>query len=183
MADFGISIVEKLIEVIGTEIIKEICNVWGYKSELEKLEKTIITIKAVLVDAEAKRDLSMVQQGYISDLKAAVYDADDLFDEFLTLAKLKEIDGNRGGKFSDKVRRFFSSNKNKFSQAKQMSRRVKEIRKQLDDIADDYNKFGLSINYTPIVRRREDTCSYVVVKDIVMIMGDLCSPSNQDLIK
>ncbi|CAO2838947.1 unnamed protein product [Amaranthus hypochondriacus] len=102
MADFGISIVEKLIEVIGTEIIKEICNVWGYKSELEKLEKTIITIKAVLVDAEAKRDLSMVQQGYISDLKAAVYDADDLFDEFLTLAKLKEIDGNRGGKFSDK---------------------------------------------------------------------------------
>ncbi|XP_057525265.1 putative disease resistance protein RGA3 [Amaranthus tricolor] len=135
MADFGILIVEKLIEVIGSELIKEI----------------------------------LVQRRYVSDLKAAVYDADDLFDEFITLAKLKQIDGNKRGKFSEKVRRFFSSNKNKFSQAKQMSRRVKANRKQLDAIADDYNKFGLSdtVNYTPIFRRREETCSYVDVKDII----------------
>lgn len=145
MADFGISIVEKLIEVIGSELIKHICYRWGYKSELEKLEKTIITIKDVLVDAEAKRNLSMAQQGYISDLKAAVYDADDLFDELFTLAKLNEIDGNRGGKFFEKVRAFFSSKKDKVSRAKQMSRRVKEIRKQLDTIADDHNKFGLML--------------------------------------
>ena len=39
MADFEILIVEKLIEVIGSELIKEICELWGYKSELEKLKK------------------------------------------------------------------------------------------------------------------------------------------------
>ncbi|XP_057528286.1 putative disease resistance protein RGA1 [Amaranthus tricolor] len=186
MADFGISIVEKLIEVIGSELIKHIFYRWGYKSELEKLEKTIIIIKDVLVDAEAKRNLSMAQQAYISDLKAAVYDADDLFDEFFTLAKLNEIDGNRGGKFFEKVRAFFSSKKDKVSRAKQMSRRVKEIRKQLDTIADDHNKFGL-INYTPIVRRREETCSYVEVKDIIgrdfdkkEILDVLLDPSASD---
>ncbi|CAO2838977.1 unnamed protein product [Amaranthus hypochondriacus] len=167
MADFGISIVEKLIEVIGSELIKQICFGWGYKSELEKLEKTIITIKSVLVDAETKRDLSMAQQGYISDLKAAVYDADDLFDELFTLVKLNEIDGKRDSNIFKKVRAFFSSKKDKVSRAKQMSRRVKKIRKQLDTVAGDYNKYKLSINYTPIVRRRQDTCSYVDVKYII----------------
>ncbi|CAO2838976.1 unnamed protein product [Amaranthus hypochondriacus] len=166
MADLGISIVEKLIKVIGSELIKEICYLWDYQSELEKLEKTIIIIKAVLVDAETKRDLSMAQQGYISDLKAAVYDADDLFDELFTLVKLNEIDGNRRGKLFEKVRAFFSSKQDKVSQAKQMSGRVKKIRKQLDTVAGDYNKYNLSINYTPIVRRRQDTCSYDV-EDII----------------
>ncbi|CAO2838975.1 unnamed protein product [Amaranthus hypochondriacus] len=168
MADFGISIVEKLIGVIGSKLIKEICSGWGYQSELKQLEKTIITIKAVLVDAEAKRDdLSMAQRVYVSDLKDAVYDADDLFDELFTLVKLNEIDGNRRGKLFEKVRAFFSSKKNKLTQAKLMSRRVKKIRKQLDTAADNYNKFGLSINYTPIVRRRDETCSYVDVKYII----------------
>ena len=86
---------QKLIEVIRSEIIKEICDLWGYKSHLEELRKTIFTIKNVLLDADAKRELTIEQQGYIRELKAAVYDSDDLFDQFLTLAELNQIDGNK----------------------------------------------------------------------------------------
>ncbi|XP_056694255.1 disease resistance protein RGA2 isoform X2 [Spinacia oleracea] len=170
MAEIGYSVCSKLIEVMGSKIIKEICDMWGYNSHLEDLNKSVLTIKDVLLDAEAKRDLSREQQSYIAELKDVVYDADDLFDEFLTLAELKQIDGNNkgGGKFSKKVRRFFSSNKEKMGQAYKMSHMVKEIKKQLGEIVDRYTKFGFIVDYKPIIRRREETCSYFVgAKEIV----------------
>ncbi|XP_021725592.1 putative disease resistance protein RGA3 [Chenopodium quinoa] len=169
MAELGISIAAKLIEVISSEIIQEICDMWGYKSDLEDLNKTVTSIKNVLLDAEFKRELTKAERGYIEDLKDVVYDADDLFDEFLTLAELKQIDGNvnKGGKFSEKLRCFFSSKKKKMSQAYKMSCKVKEIKKHLDDIVDRHTKFGFKVDYKPICRRREETCSYLHANDII----------------
>ena len=167
MAELGICIAEKLIEVIGSAVMKEICGIWGYESQLESLKETVSTIQRVLLDAEAKRELSKEEQAYVKKLKDAVYDADDLFDEFLTLAELKQLQPmNKRGKFFGKVRCFFSSN-NQVGVAYKMSRQVKDIRKKLDAIADDHRKFGLSVDYKPIVRRREETCSYVDVKEII----------------
>uniref|UniRef100_A0A803MWA2 Uncharacterized protein n=2 Tax=Chenopodium quinoa TaxID=63459 RepID=A0A803MWA2_CHEQI len=115
----------------------------------------------------SKRELSKVSQAYIEDLKAAVYDADDLFDEFRTLAELKLLrPESKGAKFSNKVRSFFSS-KNQVGQAYRMSRQVKEIKKRLDAIAGDHKKFGFDVDYKPISRRREETCSYIDAKDII----------------
>lgn len=161
-------IAEKLIEVIGTEIIKEICDIWGYKSHLEHLKETVSTIRKVFLDAEARRELSNEERDYIEKLKNAVYDADDLFDEFLTLAELKQLKPlSKGSKFFEKVRCFFSS-KSPMGEAYRMSCQVKGIKKRLNAIADNHTKFGFNANYDkPIGRRREETYSYVDVKDIV----------------
>ncbi|MDP1007347.1 hypothetical protein, partial [Klebsiella pneumoniae] len=80
-------------------------------------------------------------QDYIRKLKNAVYDADDLFDEFLTLTKLKQQD-NKSSKLSEKVRDFFSPSRNSLNVAYSMSREVKKIRKKLDSIANNHNTFG-----------------------------------------
>ncbi|KAJ8438867.1 hypothetical protein Cgig2_007712 [Carnegiea gigantea] len=48
-----------------------------------------------------------------------------------------------------------------------MSRGVKEIRKRLDGIASDHTKFGFKFESKPILRRREETCSYVYTQDII----------------
>ncbi|KMT15887.1 hypothetical protein BVRB_3g055750 [Beta vulgaris subsp. vulgaris] len=111
MAEFGISIAEKLMEAIGSEMIKEICDLWGYKSQLEELKDNVSTIKKVLLDvAEAKRELSNEEQDFTEKLKDAVYDADDLFDELHTLAELQQLKPlSKRGKFFEKVRCFFSS--------------------------------------------------------------------------
>ncbi|XP_021753054.1 putative disease resistance protein RGA4 isoform X2 [Chenopodium quinoa] len=185
MAELGIIVAEKLIEVIGSAIIKEICDMWGYKSQLEDLNKTVSTIKNVLLDADSKRELSHATRGYIEDLKAAVYDADDLFDEFFTLAELKLLDANRDDKFLRKVRRFFFGKKREVSQAHRMSRQVKDIKEQLDTIVSNHHKFGLSVDYKPICRRREETCSYVDTGDIIgreddkkVVINMLLSPSD-----
>uniref|UniRef100_A0A803LGW0 Uncharacterized protein n=1 Tax=Chenopodium quinoa TaxID=63459 RepID=A0A803LGW0_CHEQI len=167
MADLGITLAERLIEVTGCAIIKEICDMWGYKSQLQDLIKTVSTIKNVLLDADSKRELSHETRGYIEDLKAAVYDADDLFDEFFTLAELKLLDGNKDDKFLKKVRCFFSGKKKEVSQAHRMSRQVKEIKEQLDSIVSNHHKYGLSVDYKPICRRREETSSYVDAGDII----------------
>ncbi|XP_021753586.1 putative disease resistance protein RGA4 [Chenopodium quinoa] len=167
MAELGIVLAERLIEVTGSAIIKEICDKWGYKSQLQDLIKTVSTIKNVLLDADSKRKLPYETRGYIEDLKAAIYDADDLFDEFFILAELKLLDGNKDDKFLKKVRRFFSGKKKEVSQAYRMSRQVKDIKKQLDTIVSNHHKFGLSVDYNPICRRREETCSYVDAGDII----------------
>ncbi|XP_021753260.1 putative disease resistance protein RGA3 [Chenopodium quinoa] len=167
MAELGITIAEKLLEVTASVVIKEICDMWGCKSQLEDLNKTVSTIKNVLLDADSKRQLSHETRGYIEELKAVVYDADDLFDEFFTLAELKLLDGKRDDKFLRKVRRFFSGKKKEVSQAHRMSRQVKDIKKQLDTIVSNHHKFRLSVDYNPICRRREETCSYVDAGDII----------------
>ncbi|XP_057528339.1 putative disease resistance protein RGA1 [Amaranthus tricolor] len=166
MADVLVSVAGKLIEGIGSAVIQEILRRWGYKSELESLEETISSIRRVLLDAESKRELTNEEQGYIGKLKDAVYDADDLFDEFLTLAELKKVrPDTKHGKFFGTVSSFFSS-KNQVGVAYRMSRQVKEIRKTLDCIVAN-NRYGFSVDYKPIIRRREETCSYVDAKEII----------------
>uniref|UniRef100_A0A803LGV7 Uncharacterized protein n=1 Tax=Chenopodium quinoa TaxID=63459 RepID=A0A803LGV7_CHEQI len=165
MAELGIVLAERLIKVTGSAIIEEICDMWGYKSQLQDLIKTVSTIKNVLLDADSKRKLPYETRGYIEDLKAAIYDADDLFDEFFILAELKLLDGNKDDKFLKKVRRFFSGKE--VSQAYRMSSQVKKIKLQLDSIVSNHHKFGLSVDYKPICRRREETCSYVDAGDII----------------
>ncbi|CAO2839013.1 unnamed protein product [Amaranthus hypochondriacus] len=172
MADFAVSAAGSLIELIENEIIQQICETWGYKSALENLMRTVSAIKDVLVDADhesARRELTNQERGYIQELKDAVYDADDLFDEFLTLAELKQI------KTPSKVQRFFKkvscifSLPEKVVQAYRISSQVKEIKQRLDTIADNRKNFEFNVQRTNcehdnvyvISKRREETCSYV----------------------
>ncbi|XP_074284820.1 putative disease resistance protein RGA1 isoform X2 [Silene latifolia] len=174
----------KLIEVVGSEAIREICSIWGYKSELDDLKNTLNTIRLVLLDAESKDQLSHEAQHYIQKLQDAVYDADDLFDEVRTRAELKLQ--NKDGILSEKVRGFFSK-KNTLSVAYSMSREVKTLRKKLDGIASNHNTFGFSVDSQPIRQRREETCSFVYSDEVVgrecdlnKVVNMLLDSSSQD---
>ncbi|XP_074285697.1 uncharacterized protein LOC141611143 [Silene latifolia] len=73
------------------------------KSKLDDLQNTVETVGAVLEDAGARQDpLNAQEKHYIQELKDAVYDADDVLDEFLTLAKQKQL-REHSDKFSDKA--------------------------------------------------------------------------------
>ncbi|KAL2920511.1 putative disease resistance protein RGA3, partial [Bienertia sinuspersici] len=82
---------------------------------------------------------------------------------FVIVEKLIEIIGSE---LIKQVRGFFSS-EIKLGKAYWMSRRVKEIRKRLDAIADDHNKFKLDGCNITNIRKREDTCSHVVPSGII----------------
>ncbi|XP_048492253.1 putative disease resistance protein RGA1 [Beta vulgaris subsp. vulgaris] len=165
--DIGLamSVVETLFTACSE--LKEICSYFGYESQLADLQRTVSTVKAVLRDAETRLELSNEAQLWIEELKDAIYNADDLFDKFVTLTEEKQRHVMEGGKASKKVRRFFSRH-NPFSFAYNMSQEVKKIREEIDAIAINHTKFGfLSLDSQPIRKRREDTCSYVYENIII----------------
>ena len=76
-----LTVAQTLFAALDSDVLKETCSMFGYESELEELKGTVSTIKAVLLDAEAKQqELSHEAKDWIDKLKGAVYDADDLLD-------------------------------------------------------------------------------------------------------
>ncbi|XP_074312698.1 putative disease resistance protein RGA1 isoform X2 [Silene latifolia] len=129
----------------------------GYESKLDELAVTVSTIKSVLLDAESKhQELSNEGRNYIDRLKEAVYDVDDLLDEFNTVVQREKM--KKGGKVFKKVRQFFSQS-NYFLVAFNMSREIKKLMNKLDKIAKDHGQFGLSDVHVPL-KRRNATFSY-----------------------
>ena len=79
---FGIA--QEIITKLGSQAIQEIGQWWGFKDELDKLNTTVSSIKAVLLDAEERSMESHQVKLWLGMLKEAIYDADDLLDEFST---------------------------------------------------------------------------------------------------
>lgn len=118
----------------------------GLESELHEFKRTVESLSAVLRDAESKQ------------IKTAIYEADDLLDEFVTVARLQRLIDADGTLF-EKLRNFFSASNPKCV-LYWMSRGIKDIKQKLNDIA--YNQqFSLNIDHEPIRKRNRETCSYV----------------------
>ncbi|XP_021757063.1 putative disease resistance protein RGA3 [Chenopodium quinoa] len=127
-----------------------------------KLLDTVKTIKTFLLDADSKcLELTNEGQNWVENLKDAVYDADDLMDEFNTIANMPGAN-----KISKKVRRFFSP-KNQMIFAFNTSSEVKKLREKLDSLAKNHSNFGFSDLYKPDVKVKKETCSYVYEQNII----------------
>ncbi|TYI93868.1 hypothetical protein E1A91_D02G164300v1 [Gossypium mustelinum] len=100
MAEAGLfNIADGILGKIGNLALQEIGLVWGVKEQLEKLKNTVSAIKAVLLDAEDQHAKSHEVRDWLGKLKDAVYDADDLLDDFSTHV-LKRQQGKRGKQVS-----------------------------------------------------------------------------------
>ncbi|CAO2820235.1 unnamed protein product [Amaranthus hypochondriacus] len=154
------SAVQTLLAALQCSQLTDFCSSFDCKPKLEQLKKTVETIQAVLIDAEHKQVLSRQEQLYVEELKDAVFEADDLFDEFLTLAAQKKLNT----RIKDRVFSLFT----KFADDFSVSKKIDKIRKKLDDIADN-SKFKLKIDPKPINSRSRETCSY---KEEVIIGRD-----------
>ncbi|PPD99153.1 hypothetical protein GOBAR_DD03818 [Gossypium barbadense] len=70
---------------------QEISLAWDVHRDLEKLHKTLTTIKAVLLDAELKQVHDNQLRVWLQELKDACYDAEDVLDEFEIQALKKQL--------------------------------------------------------------------------------------------
>ncbi|KNA17782.1 hypothetical protein SOVF_076790 [Spinacia oleracea] len=155
---------QTLFAALQCSEVKQVCSILGCKSQLNDLSGTVVRIKAALEDAEAKQELSKQDRLFIEELKDAVYDADDLFDEFVTLAERKKL--SKGIKV--RVLALFG----KYGTAYKMAQGVKMIKKKLDAIASD-TRFNFNIDPKPIRNRRLESCSYVSNKELFSGLEDL----------
>ncbi|XP_031282898.1 disease resistance protein RGA2-like [Pistacia vera] len=75
----------KILEVLGSLVAKEIGLASGVKDEIRQLIDTVRTVKAILHDAEEQHSKKNEEVTvWLQRLKDALYDADDLLDDYYT---------------------------------------------------------------------------------------------------
>ncbi|KAF2307923.1 hypothetical protein GH714_033394 [Hevea brasiliensis] len=82
LESFAFNVAEKVLEKVTSYAYQEICFAWGLQGELKKLEDILLTVKAVLLDAEEKQASDHQLRVWLAKLEDALYDAEDVLDEF-----------------------------------------------------------------------------------------------------
>ncbi|XP_008241001.1 PREDICTED: putative disease resistance protein RGA4 [Prunus mume] len=132
MADLAFPLATKLIEKLGSIASEQICLAWGVKADLNKIQRTMSTIKDVLLDAEQKQAHNQQIRSWLRQLKDVFLDAEDLLDEFECEALRREVVETFHGTIG-KVRRFFSRS-NPIAFRFRLGNEIKEIRERLDEL-------------------------------------------------
>ncbi|RWR79784.1 putative disease resistance protein RGA1 [Cinnamomum micranthum f. kanehirae] len=92
MAEVLISvIVQMTLERLKTHLMQEAASIWDSKKEVNKLSNTLTTIQSVLDDAEQRQIREEALRKWLTDLKYAAYDAQDVLDDFSYQALRFEI--------------------------------------------------------------------------------------------
>ncbi|KAB2086065.1 hypothetical protein ES319_A04G003000v1 [Gossypium barbadense] len=129
----------ELITKLSSFAVSQIGLWWNVKDDLDDLGTTVSTIKAVILDAEEKSMTNNLITVWLEALKDALYDADDLLDDFSTETLRKDLMG--GKKLMKEVRLFFSSS-NQFAYGLKIGRKIKAIKARLASIERKANTFG-----------------------------------------
>ncbi|KAJ6383156.1 hypothetical protein OIU77_031559 [Salix suchowensis] len=156
------SIAQEIIKKLGSLASQEVALWWGLKDQLLKLNGTVTRIMAVIQDAEEqvqKQNQSHQIEDWLKKLREAVYDAEDLLDDFSTHVLRKQL---MSGKRTSREVRLFFSRSNQFVYGLRMGHNVKALRERLCDIETDSIKFKFDVrgeeraSLTPV---REQTTS------------------------
>ncbi|KAF9661539.1 hypothetical protein SADUNF_Sadunf19G0079300 [Salix dunnii] len=162
-----VGITDRILGKLGNMALQEIGLIWGVKDELEKLRNTASVIKAIFLDAEEQQTKSHEVRDWLQKLKDAIYDADDLLDDFSTEMLQRQLMVQ--DKKAIKVCAFLTKIK-QTAYGFQLSYKIKAIREKLNDIASDRCKFHLTDHprrITCVSVERQQTHSFVSVEEVV----------------
>ncbi|PON42357.1 NB-ARC domain, LRR domain containing protein [Trema orientale] len=139
-------IATRLVEELGRDVVKQIGELFGVKDDLNKLGETLSTIKDVLRDAEKRQVSEGGVRSWLERLEDVVFDANNLLDE-VSYEALRKND-------------------------KKLAQRIKVIRRTLQTIEADKNKFGFELNHheeeiTRVLREERMTHSHVTEDKVV----------------
>ncbi|XP_021739238.1 putative disease resistance protein RGA3 [Chenopodium quinoa] len=182
----------KALSYLAEPAFKEAVSWWGARDDLKKLEKTIKMIQARVRDAERHQEEhgNDTIKEWLRRLRMVLYQADDLFDEVLTVDRQKQLMEVNKRK---QVCLTFSRSGTLYFNWK-ISREIKSIRQQLDEISSDIAGLGLNpypdhrdepLSIGDRILRNRDTASFVKTEDVIgretdknIIIGMLFDPNN-----
>ncbi|XVF30529.1 hypothetical protein REPUB_Repub16aG0065900 [Reevesia pubescens] len=165
---FAFNTAAKILSKLRNPAYQEILLVWGVQSHLEKLKKTLTTIKAVLLDAEEKQAHDHQLRVWLQELKDACYDAEDVLDEFEIEALREQVLKQRS--IGKKVRNFFSSS-NPLAFRFRMAHKIKNITERFGEIAALKTNFHLierhDLGPSHVLRLERETHSFVQASEVI----------------
>ncbi|XP_039682751.1 putative disease resistance protein RGA3 isoform X3 [Medicago truncatula] len=131
MADALLGIV---IQNLGSFVQEELATYLGVGELTQRLSRKLTLIRAVLKDAEKKQITNDAVKEWLQQLRDAAYVLDDILDE--CSITLKAHGDNK------RITRFHPM---KILARRNIGKRMKEIAKEIDDIAEERMKFGLQV--------------------------------------
>ncbi|XP_059428613.1 putative disease resistance protein RGA3 [Corylus avellana] len=148
------SLLQVLFDRLASPAIAQLRDLCGLKQNFEKLLQSLPMIQALLEDAEERQETDSIVKKWLSKLKGAAYDAEDLLDELASEIMLCEMSSSIG----DQVRSFllpFHPSKDLFHIA---CHQLPEMLVALDEIIEK----GFSLNLTQKVHNTlsESSISY-----------------------
>lgn len=161
---FVFSIAEQLLGKLSSAIFQELSLAWGLKDDLHRLQNTVSTVHAVLLDAQERQSSSHQLKDWIGKLEDALYRAEDVLEELEIYALRYKVYGQN---ILGKVHREFSRS-NKIVFHFKMAHKIKKIREEFDVIAANKKKFNLLEGFDErVVVNREMTHSFVRADDVI----------------
>ncbi|RXI03833.1 hypothetical protein DVH24_038107 [Malus domestica] len=126
-------------------------------SLMDKLKMTLLTLHAVLNDAEEKHIVNLAVGKWLDELKHAVFEGEDLVDEIDTEALRHKVKDQTK---QTQVCNFLSTSRNPFKY-KGMNGRIEELFQRLERLAEQRNLLGLIESIGSKVSQRTPTTSVV----------------------
>ncbi|KAK8299366.1 hypothetical protein V6Z11_D05G318200 [Gossypium hirsutum] len=173
MAMVGEAFLSASIEVLLDRIVSGdvLRLIQGKKLEavlLKKLKPTLMSVKAVLDDAENKQITNPNVKSWTDELKDAVYDAEDLLDEISTEALRNKIESEYQTTAMKQVSSFFSSF-NPFKDG--MQSKLEEIVGRLDYLLNQKQNLGLKEGEKAFQRTPATSLVDESDTDVILIVG------------
>ncbi|XP_052483120.1 putative disease resistance protein RGA4 [Gossypium raimondii] len=163
---FLFNIAERVLAKIGNLSVDEVRLAFNVKTDLKKLEDTMISIKAVLLDAERQQHQNEKLCLCMWKLGDIFYDAEDVIDDFKCEALWKQDAINHPDINNLKVR-LLGSCCLPLSFYLKMSHKIKDINGRLGELATEWKSFDLrQCSDNRHVFRRE-TISFVDSSDVI----------------
>ncbi|KAG4113129.1 hypothetical protein ERO13_D13G203300v2 [Gossypium hirsutum] len=163
---FLFNIAERVLAKIGNLSVEEVRLAFNVKTDLKKLEDTMFSIKAVLLDAERQQHQNEKLRLCMWKLRNIFDDAEDVIDDFKCEA-LQKQDAINNPDISNLKVRLLGSCCLPLSFSLKMSHKIKDINRRLGELATEWNSFALSqCNDSRHVFRRE-TVSFVDSSDVI----------------
>ncbi|XP_037469083.1 putative disease resistance protein RGA3 [Triticum dicoccoides] len=125
---------------VGDVLVGELLRAWGLDAAHRKLERHLAAVQHILLDAEAKSRTNPAVRQWVSDLKTAAYQADDVLDNFRYEALHRRAQTRRSMPTTRKVLSYFTVDSPivfRFS----MSRKMKDVIEKIDELVVEMNNF------------------------------------------
>ncbi|XP_045812709.1 putative disease resistance protein RGA3 [Trifolium pratense] len=139
------AVLEVVLNNLSSLIHKEISIFLDFQQDFNSLSSLLTTIKATLDDAEEQQFSNRALEDWLLKLKDAAHVLDDILDECATKALELEYKRYKAG-LTDKVQSSFLSSLHPKHVAfrYKVAKKMKSIRKRLDEIAEERTKFHLT---------------------------------------
>jgi len=107
---------------------------------LERFKIKLLSVNAVLKDAEDKQFMKPDVKKWVDSVYDAVYDAEQVLDEISTKAQQRKLDAELGN-FGSKVRNSISRSTSRF--VKKVEKQIEKLLKRLDFLVNERENLGL----------------------------------------